>query len=335
MTLPIEFANATPPAFEYGQARLYRADCLEWLANAPERGIHGVVTDPPYGLVEYTGIEQQKLRAGKGGVWRIPPSFDGHRRSPLPRFTTLSVKELQGLETFFQAWAQKLKPALVPGAHVMIASNPLVSYLVTAAVVSAGFERRGEVVRLVMTMRGGDRPKNAHDEFPEVSVMPRSMWEPWLLFRKPCEGRVQDNLRKWATGGLRRISNAQPFGDVIQSHPTRGAERSIAPHPSLKPQNFLRQIVRAILPIGEGVVLDPFAGSGSTLAAAEAVGYESIGVELDLKYVELAKSAIPALAAYKNGNNEKVKPKREPRQATSQWSRATESEDQRDDDLPE
>jgi len=93
--------------------------------------------------------------------------------------------------------------------------------------------------------------------------------------------------------------------------------------------------VRAILPIGEGVVLDPFAGSGSTLAAAEAVGYESIGVELDLKYVELAKSAIPALAAYKNGNNEKVKPKREPRQATSQWSRATESEDQRDDDLPE
>jgi site-specific DNA-methyltransferase (adenine-specific) len=77
-----------------------------------------------------------------------------------------------------------------------------------------------------MTMRGGDRPKNAHEEFTDVSVMPRSQWEPWLLFRKPLEGRVQDNLRKWGTGGLRRISPEQPFGDVIRSAPTRVAERS-------------------------------------------------------------------------------------------------------------
>ena len=45
----------------------------------------------------------------------------------------------------------------------------------------------------------------------------------------------------------------------------------------------MRQIVRAVLPLGEGVVLDPFAGAGSTLAAAEAVGYASIGVEKDAK----------------------------------------------------
>jgi hypothetical protein len=39
-----------------------------------------------------------------------------------------------------------------------------------------GFEKRGEVIRLVQTLRGGDRPKNAHREFAEVSVMPRSSW---------------------------------------------------------------------------------------------------------------------------------------------------------------
>jgi site-specific DNA-methyltransferase (adenine-specific) len=148
-------------------------------------------------------------------------------------------------------------------------------------------------------MRGGDRPKNAHEEFPDVSVMPRSMWEPWLLFRKPTEGRVSDNLRRWGTGGLRRISDEQPFGDVIRSHPTTSAERKLAPHPSLKPQAFLRQIVRAVLPLGRGVVLDPFAGSGSTLAAAIAVGYQSIGIELDPGYVQVAQQAIPALARLK------------------------------------
>jgi DNA modification methylase len=284
------------PAFELGQVRLFHADCVEWLRCQPQRSIHGVVTDPPYGLVEYTAKEQAKLRAGRGGVWRIPPSFDGHRRSPLPRFTVLTRAELALLRDFFATWAAALLPVLVPGAHLMVASNPLVSHVVSGALAEAGFERRGEIVRLVMTMRGGDRPKNAHREFPDVTVMPRSMWEPWLLYRRPLEGRVQDNLRTWRTGGLRRVSGSQPFGDVIRSSPTPARERAIANHPSLKPQEFLRSLVRAVLPTGEGVVLDPFAGSGSTLAAALAVGYDGVGVELDGAWVDLARQAIPRLA---------------------------------------
>jgi site-specific DNA-methyltransferase (adenine-specific) len=290
------------PAFTFGKAKLYQADCLEWLAQRSGESLHAVVTDPPYGLVEYTTVQQTKMRNGKGGVWRIPPSFDGHQRAPLPRFTTLTDADLEQLSRFFRTWGEALMPALVPGAHVLVAANPLVSHLVSYSLGQAGLERRGEIVRLVMTMRGGDRPKNAEDEFPNISVMPRSMWEPWLVFRKPIEGRISDNLRKWKTGGFQRISESQPFGDVIDSHPTHKAERSLAPHPSLKPQSFLRQVVRAILPMGEGVILDPFAGSGSTLAAAEAVGYESIGIELDPEYVEVAKRGIPALAAFQVRN---------------------------------
>ena len=283
-------------AFSFGRAKLFYADCISWLAEQPPQTVHAVVTDPPYGLVEYSTKEQGKLRAGRGGVWRIPPSFDGHRRAPLPRFTTLSERDLSSLEEFFYTWAKHLHPILVPGAHVVIASNPLVSYLVAASVSRAGFERRGEIVRLVMTLRGGDRPKNAHVEFSDVTVMPRAMWEPWLLFRKPLEGRVHDNLRKWKTGGLRRVSPKRPFGDVIVSQPTRPLERAIAPHPSLKPQAFLRQVVRAVLPLGKGVILDTFAGSGSTLAAAEYNGYASVGLEIDPQYVAVARKAVPRLA---------------------------------------
>ncbi len=286
----------TRASFKFESVRLHHADCLEWLGKQTAASVHAVVTDPPYGLVEYEKEQQDKLRSGRGGVWRIPPAYDGHTRSPLPRFTTLGPKDRERLGEFFREWAEALSPVLVPGAHVLVASNPLLSYLVSAALADAGLERRGEIVRLVMTMRGGDRPKNAHREFPDLSVMPRSMWEPWLLYRKPLDGRVQDNLRKWGTGALRRISDEKPFGDVIQSHPTRASERALAPHPSLKPQSFLRQIVRAVLPLGRGRVLDPFAGSGSTLAAAAAVGYDAVGVEADPEYFRMAKRAIAALA---------------------------------------
>jgi site-specific DNA-methyltransferase (adenine-specific) len=187
---------------------------------------------------------------------------------------------------------------LIPGANVIVASNPLVSHIVSAALDQAGLERRGEIIRLTMTMRGGDRPKGAHEEFNEVSVMPRSMWEPWLVYRKPLDGRVQDNLKKWSAGGFRRPQPDKPFGDVIHSSPTKTQERELAPHPSLKPQAFLRQVVRAILPLGKGVILDPFAGAGSTLAAANAFGYDSIGIEKDHAYFLMATKAIPNLTAY-------------------------------------
>lgn len=281
--------------FYFGRSVLHHANCFEWLRDRDHDSIHAVVTDPPYGLVEYSKSQQLKMRAGRGGVWRIPPAFDGAKRSPLPRFTVLKPSDLRSLDEFFYHWGRLLLPVLVPGANVLIASNPLLSYVVSGAIARAGFERRGEVVRLVMTMRGGDRPKAAHHEFSEVSVMPRSMWEPWLVFRKPIEGRVQDNLRKWRTGGFRRPDKNKPFGDVVESSPTNKRERSVAPHPSLKPQSFLRLLVRGALPLGEGVVLDPFAGSGSTLAAAEAVGYASIGLEKDEHYFDGACIAIPRL----------------------------------------
>lgn len=281
---------------KYGKAVLVLDDCMQWLSRQAGNSIHAVVTDPPYGLIEYSDQEQDKLRQGRGGIWRIPPSFDGNKRAPLPRFTVLKPTDLDALEAFFLAWGRSLSRVLVPGANVVVASNPLLSYLVSGALSRAGLERRGEIVRLTMTMRGGDRPKAAHVEFSDVSVMPRSMWEPWLVFRKPLDGRAQDNLRRWGTGGFRRISADRPFGDVIESAPTRAAERKLAPHPSLKPQAFLRKLVRGVLPLGQGIVLDPFAGAASTLAAAEAVGYESIGIERDPTYFELAGKALPKLA---------------------------------------
>ncbi len=286
-------------SYKYGRAILYQADCFEWISKQGPNSIHGIITDPPYGLYEYEPEQQEKMRNGKGGVWRIPPSYDGHLRSPLPRFTTLTSGQLIELRNFFMKWGKAVFPILVPGAHIVMASNSLVSYIVSGALAAVGYERRGEIIRLTMTMRGGDRPKAAHQEFNEISVMPRSMWEPWIVFRKPIEGRVQDNLRRWKTGGFRRPGKDKPFGDVIASSPTRASERRMAPHPSLKPQAFLRQIVRAVLPLGEGIILDPFAGAGSTLAAAETLGYESIGTEKDPIYYKMACSAIPKLASFK------------------------------------
>ena len=73
---------------------LINTDCFDWLASTKANSIHAVVTDPPYGLIEFSEKERGILRNGhRGGVWRIPPKLGGVERDPLPRFTILSDEE--------------------------------------------------------------------------------------------------------------------------------------------------------------------------------------------------------------------------------------------------
>jgi len=292
-----------PIIFDYssqkiGRSIIIHADCFEWLSKIPENSLHAIVTDPPYGVKEYNLDQLEKRANGNGGVWRIPPSFDGNVRSPLPRFTALNEKERTTLHRFFLQWAKIVIHAVRPGAHVFIASNTFLSQLVFSALVEGGLEFRGTIIRLGRTLRGGDRPKNAENEYPEVCSLPRGCYEPWGLFRKPIPNgmKVSDCLKLYQTGGLRRKFDGKPFEDVIESERTSQKEKIIANHPSLKPQSFLRHIVYSALPLGKGIIADPFMGSGSTIAAAEAVGYSSVGIERYEKYYKMGQQTIQKLA---------------------------------------
>jgi site-specific DNA-methyltransferase (adenine-specific) len=244
----------------------------------------------------------EKREAGRGGIWRLPPSFDGAIRQPLPRFTALNAKERDRLREFFAEWSKLCRRVLVPGAHVFVASNSFLSQLVFEAITEGGLEFRGEVIRLVQTLRGGDRPKNAETEFPSVCSLPRGGYEPWGIFRRPLPEKmtVAECLRTYGTGGLRRLPDGAQFSDVIPSERTPQQEKEVAPHPSLKPLSLLTKLVHASLPLGTGVVADTFMGSGSTVAAAELMGVQCVGVEKSPEFFGLARKAVPALVTLRS-----------------------------------
>jgi len=64
-------------------------------------------------------------------------------------------------------------------------------------------------------------------------------------------------------------------------------------HPTVKPLKLMRYLVRLVTPPG-GTVLDPFAGSGTTLVAAKEEGFGYIGIELEPEYVEIAEARLAA-----------------------------------------
>lgn len=81
---------------------IINADCFEWMKQREENSITAIVTDPPYGVKEYTEGELKKQRQGQGGIWRIPPSFDGHVRQAVPRFSVINddPKERENVYSF-------------------------------------------------------------------------------------------------------------------------------------------------------------------------------------------------------------------------------------------
>lgn len=63
-------------------------------------------------------------------------------------------------------------------------------------------------------------------------------------------------------------------------------------HPTVKPLKLMEYLIRLVMPPKDGLLLDPFAGSGSTIVAAKRLGFEAIGIEKCEEYAEIARARV-------------------------------------------
>ncbi|MFE9886266.1 DNA-methyltransferase [Streptomyces scopuliridis] len=123
-------------------------------------------------------------------------------------------------------------------------------------------------------------------------------WRGIIPWRKPISRPVKNGFRReceyvlWGTRGdpLRHAPTVYLPGMLEGSQP-RGKNRL---HITQKPESIMRQLVR-IAPAG-GTVLDPFAGSGTTGAAALAEGRRFLGIEGSVQIAEKARERLTAAA---------------------------------------
>lgn len=85
-------------------------------------------------------------------------------------------------------------------------------------------------------------------------------------------------------------------GSAGMNSPRAGAGRTAANvrnwHPTVKPLRLMRWLVRLVGCQRGSVVLDTFAGSGTTLVAAHVEGFRSIGIELDERHCDIARARL-------------------------------------------
>ena len=96
-----------------------------------------------------------------------------------------------------------------------------------------------------------------------------------------CEGLEEKEVNRYGEQGQGPLPKQTP----------RTTQRNKNHHPTVKPTDLMRYLCRLITPPG-GMVLDPFAGSGSTGKAAMLEGFRFLGIELDLDYLRIARDRI-------------------------------------------
>jgi hypothetical protein len=115
-----------------------------------------------------------------------------------------------------------------------------------------------------------------------------------------------------AGGASRFFSNFEPDSDAppfIYATKASAADRTAGlqsgeknTHPTVKGKALMAYLVRLVTPAG-GLVLDPFAGSGSTLVAAITQGFSCVGIEKEAEYVEIAKARMAHAIAERAESN--------------------------------
>ncbi|HEY3428623.1 MAG TPA: site-specific DNA-methyltransferase, partial [Acidimicrobiia bacterium] len=88
---------------------------------------------------------------------------------------------------------------------------------------------------------------------------------------------------------------AERYGEQGQGPTAQQTPRTHSPaanhHPTVKPLSLMRWLCRLITP-PNGLILDPFTGSGTTGCAAVQEGFQFVGIEKELEYVQIAEKRI-------------------------------------------
>jgi site-specific DNA-methyltransferase (adenine-specific) len=274
-------------------AVMVHAPYEEWILGVPDESIHVIITDPPFSVREFDEDNIKELENGNL-VWQdFRRMDDGHVRAPQPVFHTLSVGQKDEIRDFFRDFSYNSSRILIPGAFVLMACHSSLLHLVLPSM-EASLEYRYMIIRRVSTLRGGDKPRG----FDDLCYQPRAQYEPWLLFRKAIPDGMTciDCYQKYGTSMFGRESIHKPFMDLQQHGRMPAAEKDSSPHPNLKPQALMRTLVRCMLPFNDGIVLDPFSGGGSTIAACIYEGRRVIGIEKSKKFYDMAKDGVPRLS---------------------------------------
>ena len=292
--------------------QLICGDCLKILPPLPPDSVDLILTDPPYFLHNLGN-----------NTWQKPNLTNSTTITSLSSGMKFDKNQGKRLYEWYKPICQELLRVLKPGGFFFSFSAPRLYAHMCLAIEDAGFLIKDMFIWLYVQNQAKamglnhviDRLKISDEEKENLKAhlsgwktpQVKSCHEPIVMAQKPLEGSFLDNYAQYGVG---LVDTNQRLGDdmfpsnvastdefdgldryFLVSKPTKQEKGEFNHHLTAKPVSLCKYLIN-LTTREDQVVLDPFAGSGTTCVAAKQTNRHYIGIELNGEYVNIAQRRI-------------------------------------------
>ena len=285
--------------------KVFLGDCREALKRFPENSVAACITDPPYNY-EFIGrdwnadeIERRVARVRNSStlVKNIPygSGLAGGARNE--RWYERVRENIQEYQEWCFEWSTEAFRVCKPGAVAAVFSSVRSLAHVQTALERAGFYARDCIayrkpsgipkgLNIAKKMREKGMPEHALWNGWHSAL--RNEWEAIAIVQKPLSNNYLETALKYNVGLFRAENEDGSFqSNIIENIPRERGE-NFNVHCTVKPLALMKKLITLCLPEhDDNIVLDPFAGSGTTLVAAKELGRKYVGIEITPEYVDI------------------------------------------------
>ena len=289
--------------------KILLGDCLSVMRDMPENLIAACITDPPYNY-EFIGRKWndeeinrriKRVKDSKTLVKHIPygSGLAGGVRNA--RWYQRNQENIVEYTDWCKKWGRELFKVCKHGAPVAVFSSTRTAAHIQIALEDAGFYTRD----MLVFRRPSGIPKglNLKGKLEKMQHPDAEKWEGWhtcfrneweaiVLVQKPLLNNYWETLNETGVGVFRTINENGTFqSNIFEGYCNKSGEKF--EHCTVKPLELIKKLIITLVPKFEGnIILDPFAGSGTTLVAARQLGYHFTGIEIEANYVKIIKERL-------------------------------------------
>ncbi|MCH8292391.1 site-specific DNA-methyltransferase [Candidatus Poribacteria bacterium] len=283
---------------------IIHGDCIEELKKLESNSVDTIITDPPY---NYECIGRQwdnkeinrrleRIKNSKTLVKNIPygSGLAGGVRNK--RWYERNYRNIIEYTQWCKEWGQQLFKICKSGAPVAVFNSTRTVAHVQVALEDAGFYMRD----ILVYRRHSGIPKglNLKRKLEKMNHPDAEKWEGWhtcfrneweaiLLVQKPLVKNYWETLQRTGVGVFKTINEDGSFQSNILEGYYNKSEKKFA-HCTVKPLELIKKLILTLIPkSSDNIVLDPFAGSGTTLVASKQLGYHYTGIEIESEYIDI------------------------------------------------
>ncbi|MYE79364.1 MAG: site-specific DNA-methyltransferase [Chloroflexi bacterium] len=285
-------------------------DAIALIPHLDDDSIHCCITDIPYGIsLDYWDVLHNNANSALLGASPAQEGKSGFKRRGKPiRGWSMSDRQFpKEYQEWCYQWASALYPKVKDGASVFVFGTRRTLHRAILALEDSGFllkdilawekpvaHHRAQRLSVVLSRRGLQTEAEKWSGWRLGNLAP--IWEPIAWLFNPYPITITDVVLENEVGAVNAaavMTNGKQPKNLVKGWFQENEERL---HEAQKPIAVLEFLIRLSTLEGQ-IVLDPFAGSGSTAVACQNLNRHFIGIEINEAYVELAKSRLHPIAA--------------------------------------